>query len=105
MNDKTARCLLISKVLVADGIMTDRERAFLDHAMTRLGLSEAERRQVIDLEGWDEAEPLVANLSDAEKQATLDELAQAALADGALSPHELAAVQQIADALGVKTPG
>ena len=101
MNERMARCLLISKVLVADGIMTDRERSFLDHAMTRLGLSEAERRQVIELEGWDEAEPLVANLSDADKQAALDELAKAALADGKLSPHELAAVDQIATALGV----
>ena len=30
MTDNVAKCLLISKVLVADGMMTDDERAFLD---------------------------------------------------------------------------
>ena len=33
MTPNVAKCLLVSKVLVADGIMTDEERAFLDDVM------------------------------------------------------------------------
>src|SRR4029078_8806540 len=57
MNAKVAKCLLVSKVLVADGMMTDDERRFLETMMTALALHPEERRRVIDLEGWDEAEP------------------------------------------------
>jgi hypothetical protein len=35
MNEKVAKCLLIAKVLVADGIMTDDERGFLAGVMAR----------------------------------------------------------------------
>ena len=56
MDPKVARCLLIAKVLVADGIMTENERVFLDKAMSGMGLDAAEKRKVFDLEGWDQAE-------------------------------------------------
>lgn len=101
MDLRVAKCLLIVKVLVADGIMTDREKAFLDLAMTRLGLSDAECASVFRLDGWDEAEGVVANLSDDEKRAFLDELAHAALVDRQLSAYELDAVEAIGKALGV----
>jgi uncharacterized tellurite resistance protein B-like protein len=102
MEMRVAKCMLVSQVLVADGIMTENERAFLDRAMTQLGLSPAERRQVIDLEGWDEAEPLVAQLSEPEKREILDVLVDAASADGKLSPLEMQTVKRITAGLGVK---
>ncbi|MGE0322895.1 MAG: TerB family tellurite resistance protein [Polyangiaceae bacterium] len=102
MDSKIARCLLISKVLVADGIMTENERAFLNHYMDKLGLNDAEREQVVSLEGWDEAEPIVKAMSDEEKHAVLDAASHAALADGTLSPLELGAVRRIAAALGLE---
>ena len=40
MDLPVAKCLLVSQVLVADGMMTENERAFLDALMTRLGLSD-----------------------------------------------------------------
>ncbi|MCA9599367.1 MAG: TerB family tellurite resistance protein [Myxococcales bacterium] len=101
MEPKVARCLLISKVLVADGIMTAQEREFLHRAMVGFGLSEDERQRVIELEGWDEAEHIVAAMTEREKRALVDDLTEAALIDGKLSPHELEAVQRIAQALGI----
>jgi len=103
MKPNVAKCLLVSKVLVADGIMTENERIFLDAAMKNLGLSEEERRAVFDLEGWDEAEPVVAALSEDEKRDFASTLVDAASADGRLSPLEAKAVQSILKALGVQS--
>lgn len=102
MNLKVAKCLLVSKVLVADGIMTENERIFLDKMMRGLGLDEAERRRVLDLEGWDEAEPVVAKLATEEKREFLSMLVDASSADGRLSPLEMATVKRITEALGLE---
>ncbi|NVB79561.1 MAG: hypothetical protein HOV81_14285 [Kofleriaceae bacterium] len=102
MNANVAKCLLVSKVLVADGMMSDDEREFLGGMMTKLGLTDAERKRVIDLEGWDEAEPIVKALSADEKQDMIELLVDAASADGRLSPHELAAVKRVSKALGLE---
>lgn len=101
MNANVAKCLLVSKVLVADGMMSDDEREFLGGMMTKLGLTDGERKRVIDLEGWDEAEPIVQALSGDEKQELVELLVDAASADGRLSPHELATVKRVSKALGL----
>ena len=101
MNANMARCLVVSKVLVADGIMTDDERAFLAALMDRLGLTEDERRGVVELEGLDEADRIVGALSADERREIVELLVDAASADGRLSPHELAAVQRVSAALGL----
>lgn len=101
MDPKIAKCLLVSKVLVADGIMTENERVFLDRVMNGLGLDEKQRRSVLDLEGWDQAEPVVAKLSDAEKQELVTMLVDASSADGRLSPLEAQTVKRITSALGL----
>lgn len=102
MNANVAKCLLVSKVLVADGMMSDDEREFLSGMMEKLGLTDAEKKRVIDLEGWDEAEPIVKTLSADEKQDIIELLVDAASADGRLSPHELAAVKRVSKALGLE---
>jgi uncharacterized tellurite resistance protein B-like protein len=101
MNERIAKCLLISKVLVADGIMTPAEKEFLRAAMSRLELSPDEQQRVFDLEGWDDAEPLVAGLSSEDKHALVDELTHAAVVDGNLGKQELEVVQHITRALGL----
>lgn len=101
MDPKVAKCLLVSKVLVADGIMTENERVFLDRMMKGLGLDEAQRRHVLDLEGWDQAEPVVAKLSTDEKREFMSLLVDASSADGRLSPLEMATVKRITAALGL----
>lgn len=102
MNANVAKCLLVSKVLVADGMMSDDERQFLGSMMEKLGLTDVEKKRVIDLEGWDEAEPIVKALSADEKQDVIELLVDAASADGRLSPHELAAVKRVSKALGLE---
>jgi uncharacterized tellurite resistance protein B-like protein len=102
MDPKVAKCLLVSKVLVADGIMTENERVFLDKVMRGLGLTDTERRSVLDLEGWDQAEPVVAKLSAQERRDLLGMLVDAASADGRLSPLEMQTVKRITVALGLE---
>jgi uncharacterized tellurite resistance protein B-like protein len=102
MDQRVAKCLLVSQVLVADGIMTENERAFLDALMARLQLSEAERKRVIDLEGWDEAEPIAKALTMEERREIIAMMVDAASSDGRLSPLENQAVKRISKALGVR---
>ena len=101
MDASLARCLLVAKVLAADGIMTDEERAFLESSMDALSLDEAQRQRVRDLEGWDEAEPIVGALSEPEKRAFMDGLVQAVLAAGKVSPHEMQTIEKLSAALGL----
>jgi uncharacterized tellurite resistance protein B-like protein len=103
MNEKVAKCLLISKVLVADGMMTDDEHAFLEALMTAEGLDADERRRVVELQGWDEAERLFRALPEERRRALLAHLVDAASADGRLSTQELAAIRAIA--AGLDVPG
>lgn len=101
MNANVAKCLVVSKVLVADGIVTDDERAFLGAMMERLALTADEQRRVVELEGLDEAEPIVRALSADERREIVELLVDAASADGKLSPHELSAVKRVTAALGL----
>jgi uncharacterized tellurite resistance protein B-like protein len=101
MNEKVAKCLLIAKVLVADGIMTDDERSFLDGVMAAEGLDADERRRVTELDGWDAAERLVRGLPIEQRRALIEQLVDAASADGRLSAHELATIRQLSTELGV----
>lgn len=99
MNTNVAKCLLVSKVLVADGMMSDDERAFLTSMMDNLGLTDEERKSVVELENWDQAEPIVLALPEDDRREILDMLVDAASADGRLSPHEMAAVKKVSAAL------
>ena len=101
MNANMAKCLVVSKVLVADGIMTDEERGFLAAMMSKLELTPDERRRVVDLDGLDEADGIVGALSVDERREIVELLVDAAAADGRLSPHELATVKRVTAALGL----
>jgi len=101
MNEKVAKCLLIAKVLVADGIMTDDERGFLDAMMAAEGLDADERRQVTELDGWDDAERLISALPLEQRRALIEQLVDAASADGRLSTHELTTIRELSARLGV----
>ena len=46
MNANEAKCLVVSKVLVADGMMADGEREFLAQLMQTLGLTDEEPSEV-----------------------------------------------------------
>lgn len=101
MNANVAKCLVVSKVLVADGMMTDEERVFLVDMMTTLALTDVEQRSVYDLEGIDLATSLVKQLPAEERQDIVELLVDAAAADGKLSPLELDVVKRVTKALGL----
>ena len=101
VNTNVAKCLVVSKVIVADGMVGDSERAFLEGMIRSLGLSDAERQHVIDLEGLDEADGIVRELPLEERRELIALLVDAAGADGKLSPYELRMVQKITVALGL----
>lgn len=101
MEPRIAKCLLLTKVLAADGIMTENERAFLDSAMKKMGVLDGERRGILDLEGWDEAESALKDISEDEKREIVSQLVDAASADGRLSPLEMAMVKRISKELGI----
>jgi len=101
MTPNVAKSLLVAKVLVADGIMADDEKAYLESIMTRFALDADERRQVIELEGMDEAQARLAELSVEERLDIIELMVDAAASDGHLSPHELATIKAVEKALGV----
>ena len=101
MDSPVATCLLLTKVLTADGIMTADERAFLEEAMSRFGIAAEDRRRIHDLEGWDDAEAVLNGLSEEEKREVVSALVDAAAADRHLSAREAAIVKKISTALGL----
>lgn len=101
MREHEASCLLIAKVLTADGMMAAAEKDFLRATMQTLGLTEEEQGRVLDLQGLDRAEAVLRSRPLEERRALLDRLLEAALADGRLSPHETEAVRSVTEALRV----
>jgi len=81
--------------------MTENERTLLDEAMAREGLSPDERKGVVELEGWADAEAAAAKMPETERRELLDELVEAASVDGRLSPLEATMLKQISAALGL----
>jgi uncharacterized tellurite resistance protein B-like protein len=96
-----AKCLVVSKVLVADGMMADGEREFLAELMQTLALTDEERHRVIELEGLDDAEAVVRELPIEERRELVSTLVDASSADGKLSAHELELVKRLTAALGL----
>ena len=99
MNPNVAKSLLVAKVLVADGMMQDEERQFLDTVMNSLGLTPEERKKVTELDGLDDAHKFVLALPKEERQQILEMLVDAASVDGKLSPHEMGVVKRLTQAL------
>jgi uncharacterized tellurite resistance protein B-like protein len=96
-----ARCHILARVLAADGIITTGERSALHAAITYHGLNQDERDQVIHFEGAAGASAALAGLPESERREILDELLEAALLDGNLSPLELQVVAEITAELGI----
>src|SRR5438093_905662 len=95
MDVRVAKCVLLTKVLAADGMMTENERTVLDKAMARERLADAERKVVMDLDGWSDAENAIAKLPKTDHRDLLDELVEAASADDRLSPLKTTMLKQI----------
>lgn len=96
MNHHLAICHVIASVVSADGILEDKERAFLEEAMEDFGLTPEERQLVRDFKS-EGAEDVVQGMPQAEKERLRDGLVAATLADGKISEHETRVVQRITE--------
>lgn len=103
MDVRVAKCLLLTKVLAADGMITENERLFLLKAMDRMGLAPDERERVLAFRGWDQAETALAHLSEGEKRELIAELVAAGGVDGKLSTLEAEMLARISRGLGLPT--
>lgn len=101
MRAHEASCLLVAKILTADGMMAEPEHAFLLQTMEAFGLDLEAQQRVLDLEGINTAERVLRARPLEERRALLDKLVEAALADGRLSPHETAAIRAVTEALAI----
>lgn len=101
MDVKVAKALVVSSVLVADGMMQDDERTFLDGLIRQLGLDAGQRQTVIELEGIDQASAVVRGLPLEERRELLSIVVDASGADGKLSATELDVIKRLRSALGL----
>jgi len=101
MTLRMAQLHLLAMVLEADGIVTESEHAFLDRRMVAEGLSREERNEIRSGRGREQALVLLRSQSTAVREKLVDELSEAALADGKLNQHESAAVKLLAAAIGL----
>jgi uncharacterized tellurite resistance protein B-like protein len=102
MDDRVARCHLLAAVLAADGIMTDDERALLEQHLANHELSDAECAQIRNFEGADDAAAVLKDRPAIERQEIVDQLVEAALADGKLTQNETDVVKKIVHDLGLE---
>ncbi len=101
MKKSIIHCHMIASVLAADGMISPAERELLNRAMEKMGLSAEEKDSVMHFEGAEDAVARGRELPEDERQAIVDDLVEAALVDGKLSPHETAMVKKITDALNL----
>lgn len=101
MDVRVAKCVLLTKILAADGIITENERSLLDKKMDHEALNEDERGIVLDVDRWSDAEAELAKLPESERREFLGELVEAASVDGKLSPLEAGMLKEITAALGL----
>jgi len=101
MDPREARCHLIAAVLTADGILTEDERRSLLEAVVQAKLDDEARHRVLALGGRDEAVAVMRGQPEEARRALIDELVDAALVDGKLTPTETAEVKRLAAALDV----
>lgn len=100
MDDRLIRCHLIVRMLVADGIISPSERAFLNDMMAANQLTDSEREQVVNFEGCDEALEHARHLPDTTREELLEQVATAVLSDGGrLGPQVMQAFLELKRAL------
>ncbi len=80
--------------------MEEAERAFLEEAISDLGLTDEEAAKVRDFES-EGAEEVVRTMPVEDKERLRDGLVAATLADGKISPHETAVVKHITELMGI----
>lgn len=94
-------CQIVGQLIIADEEVTDAEHDFLEDLMTRLGLSEDDKADIVDnISTAGTIDAAAAQLSEDAKKQLIEELVTAATADGNLAGSEAKLIQSVRDALG-----
>lgn len=101
INDKVARCRILATLVVADDFVDEVELEFLERAMSKLHLSEAEKAQVMVLLDQDDALEALDSLTTSEREEFLDDLADVCWIDGDLDDYEIEQLRVVCEALGI----
>ena len=100
MHKNVAMCHWIAEVIAADGVLDERELAYLENTMEDYGLTDEERHQVRGFQNAG-ADAAAADISDADKAKLRDDLLAATLIDGQVSSLETEKVRRITELLGL----
>lgn len=93
---KIAYCQLVAQLLIADGHLTDDERAFLQSLMNELELTDAERHDVFaSVNADDDVELRAAKLPRELLAQLVIELKAASSVDGEMAPVEQALIDRL----------
>ena len=100
-SDHTPFIQILGQMLIVDGMLSDKERAYLDEVMDRIGMAADARRPALSGISLDSAiEERIALLSADAKQLLKSELESAALADGETHRREASFLDRVRAALG-----
>ncbi len=98
---KAARCRLLVSLVAADDVVTVEEQRFLERTLQHLGMSEDDFTAAMQVVDAERASAVAAGLPAEERRTVLQELIDAAHADGHLHSAESAFIERVADALGL----
>lgn len=95
-------CQLVAGIIIVDDILHDKEDAFLERVVKRLGIDEPWRDVIFPLVDQQEAAKQIKELPAQAQEEALWLLLEAACADGEIAPEERAYLHAIARSLGIR---
>ena len=101
MDNRIARLHLLAQVIASDGRITDEEQALIEKHMSDHELSDEEKQAVLTGRGREEALALLRERPLVERQEIIDQLIEAAYADGRVTTDEADLVERLRKALEV----
>lgn len=99
--DRVLYVQILAQMLIADGVLADEERSYLDRIMDSLGMPAAERQEALKGVSIDSpVEERVAALSASAKKKLLGEVEKALTIDGEMSRSEAYFLERVKGLLG-----
>jgi len=93
---------LIEAVIVADGVVTDAERQFLQRVLSRFGLTDRDRADRVVRSAPGQCMATLRSLPPDVQAGVMGLLVEAAVVDGQVSPEERALLLAAAASLGIE---
>ena len=102
MEEKIEICKIVTLAILSDAKITDAEHEFLQNLMSRWGLNDADRAEVLRCNMGDDPRDLLWTLTAGEGvDELLSELVQVVAVDGEIAVQERDLLNQVGDALDV----